>query len=146
MALRAGHTLDVLNARGHGRLPGLVGYRVTAIEEGMLAAELDVRPELVAPNGYLHAATVIALADTACGYACLAHLPEGATLFTTIELKANFIGTTREGTIAVVARPAHLGRRTQVWDAVVRRKADGGTIALFRCTQMILWPKSPAAT
>ena len=142
MPLRAGQTLDVLNARGDGKLPGLVGFRVTAIEEGMLAAELDVRPELLAPNGFLHAATVITLADTACGYGCMAHLPNGAENFTTVELKTNFLGTTRDGTIACVARPAHLGKTTQVWDAVVTRHSDGRSIALFRCTQMVLWPKA----
>ena len=71
----------------------------------------------------------------------LAHLPEGATNFTTIELKSNFLGTAKTGTIACVARPAHLGRNTQVWDATVTHKDTGKTIALFRCTQMVLWPK-----
>jgi 1,4-dihydroxy-2-naphthoyl-CoA hydrolase len=141
MPLRPGQTLDVLNARSQGRLPGLIGIRFVGIEEGMIAAELDVRSELLAPNGFLHAATVIALADTACGYGCLAHLPPGADLFTTIEVKSNFLGTALDGTIAVVARPAHLGNSTQVWDAVVTRGSDDRTIALFRCTQMILWPK-----
>jgi uncharacterized protein (TIGR00369 family) len=141
MKLRTDVTLASLQSRGMGRLPGLVGVRVLALESGMLVAELDVRPEVVAPNGFLHAATVIALADTACGYACLAHLPDGAENFTTIELKCNFLGTAREGTIAVIARPAHLGRNTQVWDAEVTRRADGKPIALFRCTQMVLWPK-----
>ena len=139
--MRADLDVEKLNQRSAGRLPGLVGYRVVALEEKRLAAELDIRPDLVAPNGYLHAATVIALADTASGYGCIAHLPEGAQGFTTIELKCNFLGTAREGTIACVATPAHLGRTTQVWDAVVTRKADGATIALFRCTQMVLWPK-----
>ena len=138
MALRADITLDALRARGDGYLPGLVGFRLTAVEQGMLAAELDIRPELLAPNGFLHAATVIALADTACGYGCIAHLPEGGGNFTTIELKTNFLGTAREGTIACVAKPAHLGRTTQVWDAVVSRRDNGRPIALFRCTQMIL--------
>ena len=141
MALRPDQTVEILNARSKGRLPGLVGYRVIALEEGKVTAELDVRPDLVAPNGYLHAATVIALADTACGYGCLAHLPAGAELFTTIELKANFLGTATEGTIACVATPAHLGNTTQVWDAVVTRKADGRKLALFRCTQLVIWPK-----
>jgi 1,4-dihydroxy-2-naphthoyl-CoA hydrolase len=141
MPLRPGITLDQMNHRGDGRLPGLMGFRVTALEEGMLAAELDIRPELLAPNGYLHAATVIALADTACGYGCIAHLPAGAENFTTAELKSNFFSTTRDGTIATVARPVHLGNSTQVWDAVVTRKADGKQMALFRCTQLILWPR-----
>jgi uncharacterized protein (TIGR00369 family) len=107
----------------------------------LLVAELDVRRELLAPNGFLHAATIVALADTACGYGCIAHLPKGAENFTTVELKTNFLGTARDGTLACVARPAHLGKTTQVWDAVVSRHADGKAIALFRCTQLILGPK-----
>jgi uncharacterized protein (TIGR00369 family) len=142
MPLRPGVTVEKMNARGAGRLPALFGFRVMAIEDGLLVAEIDIRPELVAPNGYLHAATVVALADTACGYGCLVHLPIGAENFTTAELKCNFLGTAREGTIACTAQPAHLGRTTQVWDATVKRQADGKPIALFRCTQMILWPKS----
>ena len=141
MALRPGITLEKLNQRGTDRLPGLVGFRVTAFEEGRIDAELDIRPDLLAPNGYLHAATVIALADTACGYGCITNLPEGATGFTTVELKSNFIGTALEGTIATVARAAHLGSSTQIWDAVVTRTADQKTIALFRCTQLVLYAK-----
>ena len=141
MTLRRSITVDVLNQRGQGRLPGLFGFRIMAIEQGMIVAELDIRSELLAPNGFLHAATIVALADTACGYGCIAHLPEGADNFTTIELKSNFIGTAREGTLTCVARPVHMGRTTQVWDATVTRHSDGGTIALFRCTQMVLAPK-----
>ncbi|MEP7183304.1 MAG: PaaI family thioesterase [Betaproteobacteria bacterium] len=141
MSLRPGVTVEVMRKRGEGRLPGLVGFRVMAIEQGMLVAELDIRPELLAPNGFLHAATVVALADTACGYGCIAHLPKGAENFTTVELKTNFLGTAREGTLTCIAKPAHLGKTTQVWDATVSRHADGATIALFRCTQMVLWPK-----
>ena len=142
MSLRPGIDVTSLNQRGIGRLPGLFGFRVMALEQGMLVAELDVRHDLLAPNGFLHAATVIALADTACGFGCIAHLPKGADNFTTVELKSNFLGTARDGTIACVARPAHLGNTTQVWDAVVTRHVDGKTIALFRCTQMVLWPRS----
>jgi uncharacterized protein (TIGR00369 family) len=144
MSLRPEIDVTSLNRRGIGRLPGLVGFRVMALEQGMLVAELDVRHDLLAPNGFLHAATVIALADTACGFGCIAHLPKGADNFTTVELKTNFLGTARDGTIACVARPAHLGNTTQVWDAVVSRRVDGRTIALFRCTQMVLWPKAGA--
>jgi uncharacterized protein (TIGR00369 family) len=140
--MRDGYSVSAFNQRGKGSLPGLVGFRVVALEHLMLVAEMDVRAELLAPNGFLHAASVIALADTACGYGCIAHLPEGAENFTTVELKSNFIGTARDGTLACIARPAHLGRTTQVWDATVTRKADGAAIALFRCTQFVLYPKS----
>ena len=81
------------------------------------------------------------LADTMCGYGCIAHLPEGASGFTTIELKSNHLGTALAGTIYVEARPFHLGRTTQVWDAIVRHRETDKKIALFRCTQMVLWPE-----
>jgi uncharacterized protein (TIGR00369 family) len=82
----------------------------------------------------------VGLADTACGLATRALLPEGASGFTTIELKSNYLGTTREGRIEVVATNAHAGRTTQVWDAAVT-VTGGRTIALFRCTQSVLWPR-----
>ncbi|HKW81888.1 MAG TPA: PaaI family thioesterase [Casimicrobiaceae bacterium] len=141
MTLRAGTTLEQFARRGVGFLPGLIGLRFTAIGETRIDAELEIRPELLAPNGYLHAATVIALADTACGYGCLAHLPPGADNFTTVELKSNFLGTARDGTIDCVATPAHLGNTTQIWDAVVSDRARRRTLALFRCTQLVLWPR-----
>jgi uncharacterized protein (TIGR00369 family) len=133
-------TLAQLNARGVGYLPGLIGIEITGLETGRLTSRLTLRPELLAPNGYLHAASLIALADTSCGYGTAAHLPEGARNFTTIELKSNFVGTAREGGIACVATQQHAGRTTQIWDAVVTDEATGKTIALFRCTQLILYP------
>lgn len=138
MPLRAGVTVDVMRQRGTGRLPGLVGFRVVAIEDGKVAAELDIRPEVLAPNGYLHAATVIGLVDTACGYGVRTALPDGAKGFTTIELKSNFLGTLTEGVLMCDAQLVHGGRTTQVWDARAFREADDATVALFRCTQLML--------
>jgi uncharacterized protein (TIGR00369 family) len=134
-------TAENFNARGLGHLPGLVGLEVLSVTPAGLESRLAVRRELLAPNGYLHAASVIALADTSCGYACVANLPQGAGGFTTLELKTNFLSTTLEGAILCRATPAHLGRTTQVWDAVVTLEGTEKRIALFRCTQMVLWPK-----
>lgn len=102
---------------------------------------MDIKPQHLAPNGYLHAASVVALADSACGRGVMATLPEGATSFTTIELKANFLGTALDGAVVTQARLVHGGRTTQVWDATVARENDEKSIALFRCTQLILYPK-----
>ncbi len=123
-----------------GTLPDVAGFQLLSVEDKHLAGAIDIQPHHLAPNGYLHAASVIMLADTLCGYGCMLHLPEGAQGFTTIELKSNHLGTAREGRVEGSARPMHLGRTTQVWDATVT--AAGKTIALFRCTQMILWPKA----
>jgi 1,4-dihydroxy-2-naphthoyl-CoA hydrolase len=129
-----------LNVFGRGYLPALIGVEIVTVgDDGAVHSRLALRPELMAPNGFLHAATVVALADTSCGYGCVARLPEGASGFTTIELKASFLGTAREGVIECRATPLHLGRTTQIWDAVVT--VFQSRIAVFRCTQMVLWPK-----
>ncbi|HVD34541.1 MAG TPA: PaaI family thioesterase [Rubrobacter sp.] len=134
-------TLEELNERGMGTLPGFIGLTILEAEEGSLSSRLELRNELMAPNGYLHAATVIALADTSCGYGTFVNLPEGAESFTTIELKCNFMGTKRDGAICCEAKLVHGGRTTQVWDATVSDAEGGEPIALFRCTQMILYSR-----
>ena len=136
-------TAESLNQGSEGRLPGLIGLTITDVDPAgrTVSARLPIRGELLAPNGYLHAASVIALADTICGYASLAFRAEGATGFTTIEVKSNFVGTAREGAIRSTARLLHGGRSTQVWEATVENEADGAPIAFFRCTQMMLYPR-----
>ncbi|PZP27656.1 MAG: thioesterase [Roseateles depolymerans] len=134
-------TADQFNQRGAANLPGLLGIRILEVTPEGVRAEMAVRSELMAPNGFLHAGSVVTLADTCAGYGCVASLPEGASGFTTIELKSNHLGTAREGMVECVATPVHLGRNTQVWDAVVKHRDSGKTMALFRCTQMVLYPK-----
>ncbi len=134
-------TANGFNRFGKDYLPGLLGMEVLAIGDGTVHARMPLRPEHLAPNGYLHAASVIALADTACGYGTISSMPEGAENFTTIELKSNFLGTAKNGAIACKATRMHGGRLTQVWDAEVKDESNGRSIALFRCTQMILYPK-----
>ena len=141
-ALRPEVSIHTLNEAGGEYLPGYLGIEMLALDERRLNSRMPVKKLHIAPNDILHAASVVALADTTCGYATIAHLPEGAQSFTTIELKSNHLGTVKEGSIACIATAQHLGRNTQVWDAVVTDEANGRKIALFRCTQMILWPKA----
>ena len=139
--LRPGIKPADFDRRSEGHLPGWFGMNVAEIAPGRLVLTMDIQPHMLAPNGFLHAASVVALADTSAGYATIAHLPDGAESFTTIELKTNFFSTQKTGTLTCVATEIHAGRNTQVWDAEV--KGDGGRrLALFRCTQMVLWPKT----
>lgn len=135
-------TVDLLNERGNEYLPGYLGIEIIELAPQTLRCRMAIKKLHIAPNQFLHAASVVALADTACGYAAFAHLPDGAESFTTIELKSNFLGTARDGgSVGCTATAQHLGRNTQVWDAVVTDEAAARTIALFRCTQMILYAR-----
>jgi 1,4-dihydroxy-2-naphthoyl-CoA hydrolase len=134
-------TLDNLNEIGIGKLPGHLGIVITHAADSEVRGELAVEERHMAPNGFLHAGTVVTLADTCAGYGCILNLPPGATGFTTIELKSNHMGTAKQGMIVGSAKPVHLGKTTQVWDTTVTLRESGKTIALFRCTQMILYAK-----
>jgi 1,4-dihydroxy-2-naphthoyl-CoA hydrolase len=138
MTMRTPETFNVVGAR---KLPGHLGIIITEVNASRVCGELAVVESVMAPNGYLHAGTVVTLADTLSGYGCVASLPAEASGFTTIELKTNHLGTAHDGTIIGVATPVHRGKTTQVWDAVVTHKESGRTLAVFRCTQMILYAR-----
>ena len=130
-------SLADLQELGSVGFPGLLGIEFVEPGDAYMRARLHIEEKHMAPNGYLHAGTVVGLADSTCGYGCILNLPEGATGFTTIELKTNFLGSVREGTIECEARMVHGGRTTQLWDATVT-DAEGKAMALFRCTQLVL--------
>ncbi|MEO8153134.1 MAG: PaaI family thioesterase [Rhizobacter sp.] len=138
-------TPEQFNQRASNNLPGHLGIVIQQVSAEGTRAEMPVTQALMAPNGFLHAGSVVTLADTCAGCGCLALLPEGAVGFTTIELKSNHLGTTVDGTVECTAKPVHLGKTTQVWDSVVTHRESGKTIALFRCTQMVLYGKKAAA-
>ena len=130
--------LDEWNEAGREYLPGLLGIEFTVVSNEVMRSRMQVRRPLLAWNGFLHGGSVVALADSTCGYGTVASLPDDAVGFTTIELKSNFLGTAREGYVICEARPLHRGRTTQVWDAEVSVEGADRPIAHFRCTQLIL--------
>ena len=132
------HTARAFDDFGAGYLPGLLGLEMLSVEPARVVCRAAIRQPLLAPHGYVHGGTLAAVADTACGYGAIVNLPDGASGFVTIELHTNFLGTARHGALVCTATPVHIGRSTQVWDAVVRDEQSERTLAIFRCTQMIL--------
>lgn len=130
--------LALLSERATRGLPGYMGIEIVDLAAGFLIARMKVCDHHLATNGYLHAGSVVTLADTSCGFGCIANLPEDGLNFTTVELKSNFMRSTTGGSIRSEAKLVHAGRRTQVWDATVLDDSDR-MLALFRCTQMILY-------
>lgn len=141
MKIEVPTTLDEWQSRGSDYLPGTLGLEVITVEPTLVVAHLEVVQAVLSWNGFLHAGTVVSLADTCCGYGTLCSLPDGADGFTTIDLTSNFIGTARDGVVRCEARPLHQGRSTQIWDATVSVESSAKPIAHFRCSQMVLWPR-----
>lgn len=140
MPFHPNRNIDFFNQLSKGYLPEYLGIQIRKVEENLLEASFELQKHLFAPNGYVHAGSLVSLADTLAGYACVAHLPENAASFTTIELKSNFLGSAKEGEILAVATPEHLGKTSQVWDVLVSNASNHKKMALFRCTQLIIYP------
>lgn len=132
---------EYLRVAGADKLPGHLGFELVELGEGLARMRCEIQAFHAAPNGFLHAGSVTSLADTAAGYGCVGNLPEGGNGFTTIELKANFVGTALDGAMLAEARLVHGGKTTQVWDVEVTVEETGQSLAHFRCTQMILYPR-----
>ena len=110
-------------------------------EPGGVSARLRVQHALIAGTGYLWAPVVIAIADALCAFGVGRHWPEGASSFTTLECKANFLSSaTEDEDVSGVATPLHVGRTTQVWDASITNETTGRPMASYRCTQLLLYP------
>ena len=131
-------TPDYINNRNIPFLPGHLDIEITRIDRDGAEGGFTVGPHHMAPNGFLHAGSIVSLADTMCGMACSASLPDTARGFTTIELKSNFFATATSGRVHATATPVHLGGMTQVWDCEVVHLDTGKRMASFRCTQMVL--------
>ena len=134
------------NRYGEEYLFGYLGMEFLKVEEDEVMARIVLQQHHFGWNGYLHAGTIFALADSCAGYGCVRSLPEAATGFTTIETKTNFLSTVRQGSIQAIATPLHRGRSTQVWDTSVSSTETGQLLSCYRCTQMVLWPKSDASS
>lgn len=132
-------TLDsARNVIGRDPLAAWIGFRLEELSRERVIGSMLVEQKLIAPNGFLHAAVVTALADITCGLGTSIYLPDAAHGFATLEIKTNLMGTARKGELYCEAVPKHVGAATQVWDGEVRSRETGKTTVLFRCTQMIL--------
>jgi len=133
--------VDQLNTFTANKHPGSVGIKLDRCEADVVTGGFTVTEPVVAGTGFLWAPVVITLADWLCAAAMSANLPENVS-FTTVELKTNFLGSATVGQrVSGIATPKHKGRTTQVWDVEVSNDDSGKVIALFRCTQMLLYPK-----
>ena len=70
-------TVEEMNGWSPGTFVALRGIQMVSVNSGRLTSEMLVRPDLIAPNGYLHAGSIVTLADTSAGLGCWAHLPVG---------------------------------------------------------------------
>ncbi|CAF1341856.1 unnamed protein product [Rotaria sp. Silwood1] len=131
------------NDRTKSTFPGRINLEILSIRYGYVLSQIIVHHELMSVDGYLHGGAIVTLADATCGFGGLVSLPLGATTLTTIELKTNFLGKGKPSAVLnCEAKLLHGGKTTQIWDAQVIDLKTKKLIAIFRCTQLIIYPES----
>jgi 1,4-dihydroxy-2-naphthoyl-CoA hydrolase len=129
-------TPEVFRERIAGTFPGDLGVEVVRIDDEGAEGRLAVDERHLHPGGYVHGGVWVGFADTVAAWGTLRHLEEDQD-FTTVELKTNvFSAAGRGDVLEAVARPLHVGRRTQAWEVKVHKEER--LAALFVCTQMVL--------
>lgn len=72
------------------RVMSTLGASLDSVRPGSIEVSLPFREDLVQQHGYLHAAVVTAIVDTACGYAALSLMPGDCEVLT-VEYKVNLL-------------------------------------------------------
>jgi uncharacterized protein (TIGR00369 family) len=84
-------------ARQH--LMTTMGALIDEVAAGRVVLRLPFRADLTQQHGYLHAGTIAAVADSACGYAALTLMPADADVLS-VEFKVNMLAPAKGDLIA----------------------------------------------
>ena len=98
----------------------LVGFtlRLGRRGSGSCSAALDVRPELLNPNGVVHGGALFSMADTVMGAALHTTLAPGE-FCATVEIKIHFLQPVTKGKICSRTRLVHRGSRLAVLESQI---------------------------
>jgi uncharacterized protein (TIGR00369 family) len=90
-----------------------LGAELVEVGEGTTAIRLPRGEPLSQQHGYVHAGALIAVVDTACGYAALSVAPPDSEVLTS-ELKVNLLSPAAGAAVVARGRVIRAGRRLTV--------------------------------
>jgi|SRR5688572_27475007 uncharacterized protein (TIGR00369 family) len=114
---------------GRQRVMTTIGAELAAVAAGEIVIELAFRDDLTQQHGYLHAAIVTAIVDSACGYAAHSLMPLGTAVLT-VEYKVNFLAPAAGRRFIATGRVTKPGRTLTVTTGDVVAETDAGRVAV----------------
>ena len=93
-----------------------LGIEFTEVGEDFLKGRMPVDRRTRQPYGLLHGGASVALAETLGSVASAFVVDRRQYNAVGLEINANHLRGVREGFVAGIARPLHLGKTTHVWD------------------------------
>lgn len=109
-------TIEALNKWSRNTLSEQLGIEFTAIGEDYLEARMPVDHRTHQPLGLLHGGASVALAETLGSVGATLCVDKTKQFCVGLEINANHLKGVRNGYVTGVAKPVHLGRKTQVWE------------------------------
>lgn len=93
-----------------------IGATISAIAEGTVEISLSMRADLTQQHGFLHAAIVTAILDSACGYAALTLMPPDSEVMS-VEFKVNLLRPAAGDHFVARAKVKRAGKTLTVTEA-----------------------------
>lgn len=124
------------------RLMTTIGATVAEVSAGRVALRLPFRDDLTQQHGFLHAGTIAALADSACGYAALSLMPADAAVLS-VEFKVNMLAPAKGDALIARAEVIRAGKTIMVCraDVVAVTGKDEKLVAAMQGTMMVVRDK-----
>lgn len=138
---KAGITLDHLNQFAVNTLAENLGIRFTCIGEDFLEATMPVDRRTHQPMGLLHGGASVALAETLGSVAATLCVDDNKQFCVGLEINANHLKGIREGEVTGIAKPIHIGKKTQVWEIRISN-SERELICISRITMAVLDKKN----
>ncbi len=122
---------------GRQNLMRTLGVTVERVAAGEVEFAMPFAPDFTQQHGFLHAGTVAAVLDSACGYAAFTLMAMDSAVMT-IEFKANFLAPAKGESFRFVGKVVKAGRTITVCEgqAFGLTGADGKLIATMTATIM----------
>ena len=115
----------------------LIGAHLVGVALGAVDIALPFRGDLTQQHGYLHAAVVTAILDSACGYAALSLMPAGTAVLS-VEFKINLLKPAAGALFRALGRVIRAGQTLTVCSGEVQAERGGGmaVIAVMQATMI----------
>ena len=129
----------VRDSFGKQKLMSTIGAQITGLEPGVVSIRLPFRDDLTQQHGFLHAGTIAAVADSACGYAALSLMPADAGVLS-IEFKVNMLSPATGDAIVARGSVIRAGRMIMVCraDVVAVTGTEEKLVAAMQGTMMVV--------
>jgi 1,4-dihydroxy-2-naphthoyl-CoA hydrolase len=129
--------LEILNSWGENTMTDFLDIKFTKIGEDYLEATMPVSAKTKQPLGLLHGGANVVLAETLGSVAATLTVDGTKQYCVGLEINANHLKSVKEGSVRGVAKPVHLGKKTQVWEVKIYTE-QGDLSCISRITMAVI--------